>query len=333
VSPKKPSKGTPDTEHELSTLSTEPAISRQPLKEQGAYTPVLICIEGTQRGKRFPVRKQQICLGRSSSVEVPVHDSMASRRHARITYKNFDQPAHVPECSIEDLGSRNGTELNGRKLNSPCVLRERDRILIGSTVFGFFLRDEEELQMDHSLYEQATRDPVTGLGNKHEFLKHLTLQTERSQRSGSKLCLLIVDIDNLKEINDVYGHDVGDAALAHLAKVLSTCCRTREICARWGGDEFALLLPETSPRAARTVAGRIQLSVRTTPLRKTGGTSIPISVSIGGAVLSPDDNPDTFFRRADQQLLRAKELGRNQIVFSLGRVLDSSSLRRNQPKS
>jgi two-component system, cell cycle response regulator len=328
-------KKTPPPDPQLSAISTEPVrFLEHPIvtpAQTGEFTPVLICIEGPQRGQRFPIQKTETVIGRSSSVEVPISDGMASRRHARITYRNLEERTATPECFVEDLGSRNGTELNGLIVQGPSPLRERDRVLIGSTVFGVFFRDQEELQIDKSLYEQATCDPLTGLANRPQLRKHLLHQIERCNHHGGKLSMLIIDVDNLKATNDTLGHDVGDQVLIHLAKVISTGLRPLDVCARWGGDEFALLLPETGSRTARSIASRLQANVRAAPYRASS-KSIPLSVSIGGAMLTPGDNPDSFFHRADQQLLRAKELGDNQLVFSLGKVIDSSSMRRNEQK-
>lgn len=275
------------------------------------YTPVLICLEGKQRGYRFPLHKSENIIGRGLAAEIRIEDDMASRRHAKVTYNNWSDPRQTPECFVEDLGSRNGTELNGQLVDRPESLHERDRILIGSTILGFFLRDERELQMDESLFKLATRDALTGLDNRHQFREHMTHHIERARRYGSNISLLVVDADHFKNINDTYGHDIGDKVLIHVANLLKGCCRASELCARWGGEEFVVLLPDTDARAAGIVAERIRRSIQSNPL-VISSRIIETSVSIGGCQYEPKDNEDSFFRRADQELLKAKELGRNR---------------------
>jgi len=142
----------------------------------------------------------------------------------------------------------------------------------------------------------------------------LVHHVERARRYERPLALLVIDADRFKRINDEFGHDVGDRALVQLARVISTSCRSSEICARWGGEEFAVLCPETTAEGAITLAERIRQRVQIFPLEH-DDRLIPLSVSIGGAMLQAEDNADTLFRRADQSLLRAKEIGRNRTVF------------------
>lgn len=298
--------------------STQPMMTwRGPLNPaeptQQYYRPVLICVEGPQRGVRFPVFRPEVTMGRSSSVDLVLNDELASRRHARVLYRNWDRPSERPDCLIEDLESRNGTEVNGELLKGQVKLRERDRILVGTTLFGFFLRDEGELEHDQLLYEMATRDALTGLDNRHQFKMHLTHHIERARRNGRPISLLVVDADRFKQVNDMHGHDVGDRALIHLSRMIQSCCRSTELIARWGGEEFVVLLPETTKEGASQVAERIRQSIEASPLRLAGGP-LSLTVSIGGAELGVTDDTNRFFRRADQQLLKAKEAGRNRVV-------------------
>ena len=278
------------------------------------YTPVLICVEGPQRGTRFPITRPENVMGRSSHVEMMLKDDMASRRHVRITYRNLDRPGETPEVFVEDLDSRNGTELNGALLECSARLAERDRVLVGASLLGFFLRDENELEHDQLLYEMATRDALTGLDNRHQFKMHLAHHMERSRRNGRPVSLLIVDADRFKNINDTYGHDTGDRALIHMARSIMSCCRSSELVARWGGEEFVVLMPETGRETAEKVAERIRRSVQDNPLRLPTG-AMPLTVSIGGTELGPADDSAGFFKTADQQLYRAKEAGRNRVCF------------------
>lgn len=297
--------------------STQPMLFWRPGPRTGEqpalYRPVLICVDGPQRGARYLLTKPETVLGRSSSVEVVLKDEMASRRHARVVYRNWNHPEERPECFVEDMNSRNGTELNGDLLKAGAKLRERDRIQIGTTLFGFFLRDEEELEHDRLLYEMATRDALTGLDNRHQFRTHVAHHIERARRNRRPVAMLVIDVDKFKLVNDQYGHDIGDRALIHLARMVQSCCRSTEIVARYGGEEFVVLLPESSREGAVQVAERIRAAVEASPLRLASGP-LPLTVSIGVAELGVTDDSTAFFRRADQQLLKAKESGRNRVM-------------------
>src|SRR5690606_21225986 len=137
-----------------------------------------------------------------------------------ITYENHAERNEVPSCYVEDLQSRNGTELNGAPLNKKVPLCERDRIKIGRTVLGFFFRDDEELIQEETLYNSATKDMLTGIDNRHQMISHVKHYLALSNRREMAFCLLLIDVDHFKKVNDTYGHHIGDQALIHLAAIL-----------------------------------------------------------------------------------------------------------------
>lgn len=292
--------------------STAPLVRTVKPTSPRSYTPMLICVEGIQSGMRFPLQSGDNLLGRSSTSDLHLQDDMASRRHAKINYRNADYPEQPPECYLEDLGSRNGTEINGAQVTQPHRLNERDRILIGTTLLGFFLRDEKELENEQLLYEMATHDALTGLDNRYQFRTHLNHHVERGRRYGLPVSMLIIDADHFKAVNDRHGHDIGDKVLIHLARLIESCCRSTEICARWGGEEFVVLLPDGDLLSAYALGERIRLTVESNPLRQPG-TPIYLSVSVGCAELGISDDSETLFHNADQNLLKAKKMGRNKV--------------------
>lgn len=275
--------------------------------------PTLSCLSGNQRGMRHRLDSRETVLGRSRDVELRIDDMQASRRHILITYENLDQPDDPPVCFVQDLNSRNGTELNGTPLTGRTRLNDSDRITIGQTVLGFFLHDEAELRQHESLYRRATRDPLTGLYNRQQIDTQLRRQIEDSLKRGSDFCFLILDIDKFKAINDTHGHAVGDQALRHVAQVLERNRRLSDFLARWGGEEFAIALPGVAVSAALIQAERLRASIEQSPLVE-GDLSLPMTVSIGLSPLLAGDTPDSLFQRADECLYRAKETGRNRVV-------------------
>jgi diguanylate cyclase (GGDEF)-like protein len=273
---------------------------------------MLMCVEGIQSGVRFPLRHGENIVGRGQNATINLQDDMASRRHARIIYRNGQDSHEPPECFIEDLGSRNGTDLNGEPVKELQRLNERDRILIGTTLFGFFLRDEKEMENEQLLYEMATHDALTGMDNRYQFRTHLKHHVERGKRHGHSVSMLIVDADHFKAVNDRHGHDIGDKVLIHIARLIEACCRSSELCARWGGEEFTILLPDADLHAAYALGERIRVTVESNPLRQPG-TPIYLSVSVGCAEMGIADDADTLFKAADNNLLKAKHMGRNKV--------------------
>ncbi len=278
------------------------------------YRPILIFLAGSQRGMRFQLDREETILGRSRDVDVKVDDMQASRRHVKVSYKNVQHPDQPPICFAEDMQSMNGTEFNGKPLTTQVRLSDADRITIGQTVIGFFLRDEMELRQHQSLYRRATRDPLTGLYNRHQLNDHLEREIAEARRSQAPFSLLILDIDHFKKINDTYGHAVGDLALRHISKILQNESRDCDFVSRWGGEEFAIALPNTDAEGAVLLAERIRIGVESSPLI-TETHTIKFTISLGGSRLEQADTDDTLFQRADKCLYDAKQGGRNRVVF------------------
>ncbi|MEQ8819774.1 MAG: GGDEF domain-containing protein [Sumerlaeia bacterium] len=286
--------------------------------------PVFICLTGPGRGQRRVLDGKEVVLGRSSQVDWNLPDSSASRRHAKLTYVNQERPDQRPRCIIEDMGSRNGTEVNGHIIEGPYELQERDRILVGSTIIGYFVRDEAELNHDESLIASATRDCLTGLFNRRQLTRFLRYLLSQIQQSRGSAHFLLLDLDHFKTVNDRYGHDAGDKVLMYLADLLRQQCRTSDLVARWGGEEFAIVLPRTNYDEAKTCAQRIRKAVESSPV-ELDGVSISFTISIGGTELRPTDDVESMFVRADRMLYRAKARGRNRVDFTVpGETIDGT---------
>lgn len=161
----------------------------------------------------------------------------------------------------------------------------------------------------------ATMDDLTGIYNRRRFMEILENEAARAQRYKRQLCLLMVDADHFKSINDNWGHDAGDEALRLLARTMKNNLREVDIVGRLGGEEFAVILPETVKEKAADVAERIRAAVESEVLMTSCGP-IKITVSVGGACSSEETiNVEELLKQADQSMYRAKELGRNQVYF------------------
>jgi diguanylate cyclase (GGDEF)-like protein len=160
---------------------------------------------------------------------------------------------------------------------------------------------------------QAHTDALTGLRNYRAF--HETLRTEmhRSQRYGRPLGLVMLDIDSFKVLNDKHGHQAGDAALTELGKVIRAATRREDFSARYGGDEIAILLPETPPAGCLSVVRRLVKSVREHEF-SFEGQRLPFSVSVGVAFFKPDMSITQLVGAADQALYKAKQTGKDRFI-------------------
>jgi diguanylate cyclase (GGDEF)-like protein len=157
----------------------------------------------------------------------------------------------------------------------------------------------------------AERDPLTGLSNARIFLDHYRRALDHAERFHEPLSLLVVDVDQLKEINDVFGHAFGTAALLRVADVLTESKRDTDLAARWGGDEFALLMPGADEEAARRQAEAVVRRLEAEPVRASGREG-RVSVTIGTAT-SIGRPSESLFERADRALYEGKRAGRGQV--------------------
>ena len=156
----------------------------------------------------------------------------------------------------------------------------------------------------------ADLDALTSLHNRRYFHETLAREVARAQRYGRQLALVVFDLDDFKAINDRIGHLAGDAVLAEIAERVRDVVRTADVACRVGGDEFAVILPESSMDDADQLYHRLRGAVSTRPVGQAGR----LNLSAGIAELTADDDPTTFFERADEALYRAKELGKGQVI-------------------
>jgi diguanylate cyclase (GGDEF)-like protein len=154
----------------------------------------------------------------------------------------------------------------------------------------------------------ADLDALTGLHNRRYFHETLAREVARANRYERQLALVVFDLDDFKKVNDRVGHLAGDAVLAEAAERLLSVCRSADIACRVGGDEFAVVVPESSAEDAELLAGRIAHAIGCRPISP-GGT---VYVSAGIAGLRPDDRATELFQRADEALYHAKEFGKAQ---------------------
>lgn len=166
------------------------------------------------------------------------------------------------------------------------------------------------IELNNELKEVALRDPLTGLANRRWFMSRLHEEIERSHRNQQPLSLVMLDVDHFKRINDAYGHDIGDKALCMMATAIVEQLREADFCARWGGEEFMLLLPETRPEDAIITVERVMQAIRLLQLFE--DTTVSLSISAGISQYHAHEAVDLAINRADSALISAKNNGRDQ---------------------
>ena len=176
---------------------------------------------------------------------------------------------------------------------------------------------EQAKQMECSAAEART-DALTGLANRRALDQEMARQFEAYKRQGRKMALVMVDIDHFKRFNDTYGHQVGDRVLCGLAGDLLAQGRPSDLVSRYGGEEFALVLPETNLATACDRAEQLRQAVEAARYRD-AGAELRVTISVGVAVLGEGDDASGLIRRADAALYASKETGRNRVSWHDGR--------------
>ncbi len=178
---------------------------------------------------------------------------------------------------------------------------------------------QETLNLRKLLTEQEARgmeDPLTGLGNRRAYQKRIEEELSRHDRYDTPLALIVCDLDHFKQINDTHGHLAGDRVLRVVAQLLLRLTRKSDFVGRYGGEEFVVLLPNTTDETAHLVAEKLRSSLEKLPF-ESGGRKIAVTMSMGLTHARKGDTAESLFKRADELLYQAKKSGRNRVVSDL----------------
>ena len=212
-------------------------------------------------------------------------------------------------------------EINiGSVANYEAILKKANEALVELTLESQ-MQNTKLQQQNQVLQQKATTDALTGLSNRATFDETLKEQFAATKAGGGPLTLLMMDLDKFKSINDRFGHQAGDQVLSIVAKILKAVARAKDLAARYGGEELAIVLPETPRNIASAIAETIRLAVAKQPIR-CNGTAIPVTISIGVATLEPRSamtEPGHLLKAADLAVYAAKRSGRNCVKSILPR--------------
>ena len=260
----------------------------------------------TDLGRRHVLSKPVMRIGRGSNNDIVVPSDSVSRQHAQLERRGAD-------LVISDLQSTNGTYINNERVNvEEWRLRRGDQLRVGDTVFKYLSGSDIEAQYHAIMNQMAVTDGLTNLSNRYQLDALLTEEVRRAQRYGRELSVLMLDIDDFKQVNDAHGHLAGDSVLNSLAQALQQRLRPDDILGRYGGDEFCAILPETSLANAALIAETLRGMVAGQTFAADRRT-LTVTVSIGVAALQSSMQYSDLYREADEMLYRAKRLGRNQV--------------------
>ena len=242
-------------------------------------------------------------LGRGRDADVRLTNRRASRRHARIRVN--------PEGSavVEDLGSTNGTFLNGKPVRR-YLLKDGDKLSLGpNAVVRFSYQDEVERDFHQALINSEIRDPLTGIYTRSYIFDQIALTCAHAQRHATRLALLIFDIDRFNQTNNMYGNTAGSFVVKTITRIVRRELRMNDIYARCGVDRFVVMARDISDAGAVMLARRIRRAIKSRKI-VFQGAHIPASVSIGIATLSEKINePTPLIRLAEKYLRMAKTAG------------------------
>ncbi|MYL22398.1 diguanylate cyclase [Halomonas alkaliantarctica] len=223
-------------------------------------------------------------------------------RIADAIQQTFQSGSVLVEARMKTLSGETPYLFNGYRID----VEGRDYLL------GIGLDISRQKRLEAALSQQANTDHLTGIYNRQYFDGELQKSLERYRRYGSEIAVVLFDIDHFKAVNDTFGHDAGDRVLVELTELVSATLRTPDILARWGGEEFVILLPDTSLTEACALAERIRRCVEAEPFAGVGA----LTISLGVSTINDDDDAICLFKRLDNALYQAKTEGRNRVMVS-----------------
>lgn len=261
-------------------------------------------IVGPKIGTQVAVGDEALLVGRDPSCSLHIDSDLVSRKHARVERG----PGGVRAI---DLRSTNGTFVNDQRITT-ADLHDGDRLGVGSIVFKFFESGNLEAQYHQELYRLMTFDGLTNIHNKRYYDEALTAELQRT--ASASLSVIVFDVDHFKRINDTYGHAAGDSVLRSLAALAKANVPPGATFGRVGGEEFSIILPGYNLEQAVWVAQNVRSSVESNRFCF-DDTVIPVTVSVGAAERPPGsrESGSALYQRADQELYRAKQSGRNRV--------------------
>jgi diguanylate cyclase (GGDEF)-like protein len=288
-------------------------------ERRGERRPALVFLRGELLAVPIPLERERVTLGRALEADIRVNDSRASRLHARIDTER-DEATNETQYRLVDLESTNGTILNGKRISQAALLRDGDKFEVGDQLIRFEMLDEIDREFQQQIHRLLVHDELTGLLTSRSFFSELRREAARAEAESMPFCVLMMDIDHFKDVNDTYGHLVGSETLEEVGAVIKKSLRAGDVGARFGGEEFAAFLLDADYAQAMVAAERVRSAIEKHEFpaaRRSEGETVRthhITISIGVASFPEDGrDPIQLVEMADSALYRAKRNGRNQV--------------------
>jgi len=289
---------------------------QKPERSYRDLTPSVVFLSGELIAVPIPLERDEVVLGRALEADVRVNDSKVSRRHATIN-SVINSATGRTEFVIHDLGSRNGISVNGVRVDE-AILVHGDKITIGEHILRFELLDEIDREYQRQIHRLITHDDLTGLLSSRSFFSELKRESARAKSESRRFCVLVMDVDHFKKVNDTYGHLTGSKTLEEIGQCIIGIMRSGDAASRFGGEEFSAFLLDADLAQGLVAAERVRSEIEKTefsvirqgkPLEKHR-----VTISIGVATFPGDSSdPIELVEMADSALYRAKREGRNRV--------------------
>jgi two-component system cell cycle response regulator len=249
-----------------------------------------------------------LVVGRGDEANFTISDDSASRLHAWVGWDDKEK-GYV----ARDMDSTNGTFVNGEPVKGQVILMHGDRLEVGETLFEFRLADDKEIENQEKIEAWLSTDELTGLPNKRRFDAELRRRVTNLGPQGVWIGILMLDLDNLKSINDHHGHHMGSRTICEVGQIIGEIVAGKGLGTRFGGDEYTVFLVGHSLEDTLAVGEEIRTHVEDLQIEK-DDVIIRTTISIGVAAAPCSElDPEWLCREADKALYRAKDKGRNMV--------------------
>lgn len=264
----------------------------------------------------IPLEREEVILGRALEADVRINDTKVSRSHAVIKTV-FDAETNQTIYILSDLLSKTGTLLNGQEITEE-ILQNGDKITIGEHILRFELLDEIDREYQRQIRRLISHDDLTGLLSSRSFFSELRREAARAVHENHPFCVLMMDVDYFKNVNDTFGHLTGSKTLEEIGFCITQNLRTGDVASRFGGEEFAAFLLDAELAQGVVAAERIRSEIEKKEFTVVRQGKPPethrVTISIGIAVFPEDStDPIELVEMSDSALYHAKREGRNRV--------------------
>jgi len=257
---------------------------------------------------------QPVIVGRDETAGLQLNDASVSRHHLRVVWEEGD------EFVVTDLQSTNGTRLNGQAITRAAMLPNA-HLEVGTVSLRLDMMNDDELshlrKVRARLLMAENRDPLTGLLTRAFLEDDLPRLAATCARAGLPICCLFFDLDHFKSVNDRFSHATGDEVLKVVARLAMLDCRDSDYCVRYGGEEYVIILQDSSIEGAIEAANRLRRTVKGHDWSRTAA-GLSVSISCGAALRRVNEDIGAWIGRADRAMYVAKRQGRNRVCRAIG---------------